>query len=149
MTTMRLFLLTSCVLFLCSSASAQVRDQGIRDQGIRDQGIRDQGIRDQGIRDQGIRDQGIRDQGIRDQGPSLPQPPPKVMPSPQGPTAQAPIVQAQGFYLQVTPGTYPPEFPGYAHVQVVTPCYSQTVYTHRPRCCLFNFRRSSFGGRCW
>ena len=136
---MRLFLFTSCVLLLVgSSASAQVRDQGIRDQGIRDQGIRDQGIRDQGIRDQGIRDHGL----------SSPQVPPKATPSPQGQVVQAPVVQAQGFYISVTPGTYPPEFPGYAHVQVVAPCYSQTVYTHRPRCCLFNFR-SCFGGRCW
>ena len=149
---MRLVLLTSCVLFLCSSASAQVRDQGIIDREIRDKNIRDKGIRDEGILDQGI-----RDKGIRDQGSSLPQPPPKVMPSPQGPmpspqgpVVQGPVVQAQGFYISVTPGTYPPEFPGYAHVQVVTPCYSQTVYTHRPRCCipLFNFR-SCFGGRCW
>ena len=139
---MRLFLFTSCVLFLCSSASAQVRDQGIIDREIRDKNIRDKGIRDEGIRDDSVRDQG--------RIPSKVTPSPQgPIPSPQGPVVQAPVVQAQGFYISVSPGTYPPEFPGYAHVQVSAPCYSQTVYTHRPRCCLFNFRRSCFGGRCW
>ena len=132
---MRLVLLTSCVLLLVgSSASAQVRDQGIIDREIRDKNIRDKGIRDEGIRDDSVRDQGRI--------------PSKVTPSPQGPVY--PVQNPGGFYLNVAPGYGPPEFPGYAHVQVTTSCYSQTVYTHRPRCCIpfFNFR-SCFGGRCW